>query len=64
MRDPNRITPIINALAEGWAKVPDWRFGQLIENLKRYIGTDDIFYLEDENMLKYIEDYFDIESRC
>lgn len=62
MRNPNRIYDIMEALTQGWTRVPDWRFGQLIENLKRYIGKDDLFYIEDDEMLKYIESYFDMEK--
>ena len=35
MRNPDRIPKILSLLQQGWEKVPDWRFGQLIENLKR-----------------------------
>ena len=49
-------------LQQGWEKVPDWRLGQLIENLKRYIGIDDLFYIEDDEMTKKIVDFFDLEG--
>lgn len=62
MRNSNRIPEIMALLQLGWQKVPDWRFGQLIENLKRYIGTDDLFYIEDEEMMQYIIDYFDLDE--
>lgn len=62
MRNSNRIPEIMALLQLGWRKVPDWRFGQLIENLKRYIGTDDLFYIEDEEMMQYIIDYFDLDE--
>jgi hypothetical protein len=58
MRDPNRIYKTTALLAESWSQVPDWRLGQLIENLKRYIGTNDLFYIEDEDLVNYIKDYF------
>lgn len=61
MRDPNRIPEIMALLQRGWQKVDDWRFGQLIENLKRYIGVDDLFYIEDDKMIEKIIDYFDLE---
>ena len=61
MRDPNRIPEIMALLQRGWQKVEDWRFGQLIENLKRYIGVDDLFYIEDNEMTEKIKDYFDLE---
>lgn len=62
MRDPNRIPEVLSMLRQGWEKVPDWRFGQLIENLKRYIGIDDLFYIEDDEMTKKIVDFFDLEG--
>ena len=62
MRDIDRIPKIMALLEEGWKKVPDWRFGQLIENLKRYIGVQDLFYMEDDQLEKVIKDYFDLEA--
>lgn len=62
MRNPDRIPEIITLLQLGWQKVPDWRLGQLIENLKRYIGTDDLFYIEDDKMIENIRDYFDLDE--
>lgn len=62
MRNPDRIPEIITLLQLGWQKVPDWRIGQLLENLKRYTGKDDLFYIEDEEMMKYIIDYFDLDE--
>ena len=62
MRNPNRISEVLMMLQQGWEKVPDWRLGQLIENLKRYIGIDDLFYIEDDEMTKKIVDFFDVEG--
>lgn len=50
MRDPNRIEPFLNIIKECWEKVPDWRFGQLIENVKRAAELDDLFYIEDDRL--------------
>ena len=58
MRNPDRIYEIMTLLQAGWQKVPDWRFGQLVENLKRYIGVDDLFYVEDDKLKEKIIDYF------
>lgn len=58
MRGPNRIPEILALLQRGWQKVPDWRFGQLVENLKRYIGVDDLFYIEDDEMTQKIIEFF------
>lgn len=62
MRDPNRIPEIMTLLQNGWERVPDWRLGQLIENLKRYIGVDDLFYIEDDKMIESIIDFFDLDE--
>ena len=62
MRNPNRIYEILNLLQRGWEKVPDLRFGQLIENLKRYINIDDLFYIEDDEMVEKIINFFDLEE--
>ena len=62
MRDSNRIPEILAMLQQGWEKVPDWRFGQLAENLRIYIGVDDLFYIEDDKMIEYIIDFFDLEE--
>lgn len=62
MRDPNRIPEIMALLQRGWQKVPQWRLGQLIENLKRYIGVDDLFYIEDDEMIEKIVNFFDLDE--
>lgn len=61
MRDPNRIYKIMQLLTRGWSETPDWRFGQLIENLKRYSGKSDLFYMEDDEMEQLLKDFFDID---
>jgi hypothetical protein len=48
LRDINRIYRITSLLQEAWTEFPDWRFGQLIENFKRYLNIEDLFYLEDD----------------
>lgn len=62
MRNPNRIPYILSLIEKGWNKFPDMRFGQLIENLKRHMNREDIFYVEDETMANKIIDYFDLEE--
>lgn len=62
MRDLERISQIMTMLQKGWEKVPDWRFGQLIENFKRYLGTDDVFYLEDDKLKQALVDFFDLDE--
>lgn len=50
MRDPNRINVICEKLAELWALVPDWRLGQLFNNLQR-AERSDLFYMEDDKLI-------------
>ena len=57
MRDPKRIKPLLMEIEKQWEKFPDWRFGQLIENIKRFYNIDDLFYTEDDEMLKLIENF-------
>lgn len=61
MRDPRRCAKLARQIGELWrAKVPDWRFGQLISNFQSAI-RDDIFYIEDdeifEKIKKFLENY-------
>lgn len=57
MRDPKRIKPLLMEIEKQWENFPDWRFGQLIENIKRFYNIDDLFYIEDDEMLKLIENF-------
>ena len=57
MRDQKRITPLLTELEKQWKRFPDWRFGQLIENIKRFYDINDLFYIEDDEMLKLIENF-------
>lgn len=53
MRDPKRIRKFCNQLADIWeSQCPDWRFGQLVENVYRASGISIPFYVEDEEMLE------------
>ena len=54
------ITLLLRIASE--KKVPEWRFGQLIENLKRYMGSDDLFYVEDWMLAEAIINYFDLDE--
>ena len=62
MRDPNRIKPFLETIAKCWEQVPDWRFGQLIENLKRRLDIKDLFYIEDEELEETIKKIFNIKE--
>lgn len=65
MRDPKRIDEFCSALAEIWHIVPDWRFGQLMLNAfsmhERCTGRD-VFYLEDDKMIKFLKECFGQED--
>lgn len=57
------IDVFCDRLASVWKKHPDLRFGQLINIIcsTRYIYDmkgRDIFFLSDDQMIDYIEDYF------
>ena len=62
MRDINRINRIMSLLQDGWEKVPDWRLGQLFDNIRRYMNKSDLFYVEDEDIEQAIIDYFDLDE--
>lgn len=56
MRDPNRIPVFCSRLAQAWAMVPDWRFGQLMVNALGEMKKDP-FFPEDDEMIQYLENY-------
>lgn len=60
MRDPKRIRKFCNQLAALWeSECPDWRFAQLVENVFRAsTSTSDVFYMEDDEMMKLFNKYF------
>lgn len=55
MRDPNRINPCCDQLANLWKQVPDWRLGQLLLNLFSQMSEAEIFYSEDYMLLSKLE---------
>lgn len=59
MRDRSRIDDFCNELAMYWKKVPDWRFGQLIQNV--YGTADkDIFFMEEDESLRLFKSFFSV----
>lgn len=54
MRDPNRISEVLQYIEKLWMTVPDWRFMQLMNNLQRSVGHD-MFYTEDEQLVEIIK---------
>lgn len=66
MRDPNRIDEFCDELKKMWHQVPDWRFGQLISNALGEVQINrkrDIFFIEDDEMLKDLKEIFDTKYR-
>ena len=60
MRDPNRIYKFCNELATVWAtNAPDLRFEQFVDVVHGAIEADgkDPFYLEEDEMMKYINKF-------
>lgn len=54
MRNPDRIQPLLNDIANIWEQVaPDMRFMQFIVNFQTWRGTD-CFYLEDEDLIEQL----------
>lgn len=64
MRDINRLPKFYNELMKIHIEnFPDWRFGQLINNLERWLQVNkkinDIFYIEEDEMLRYINEFIE-----
>ena len=55
MRDINRIPHMFVLLGKIWKRNPDLRFAQLVEILKSKLGTDDMYYVEDDDLVKLLE---------
>lgn len=59
MRDPNRIKPFCDELAELWSRYPDLRFGQIMSNIARYVQMEhrkDMFYMEEDELMEVIRE--------
>ena len=57
MRDPKRIRKFCNRLANAWEKFPDLRFFQFTALLYPALGESDVFYKEDEDTIRLIEEH-------
>jgi len=58
MRDPNRIYEVIAEVQRVWAKYPDMRFCQLMDNLLNMYYNEtqsDPFYLEDVAFVEWLQ---------
>ena len=65
MRDIKRIRKFCNELANIWeSQCPDWRFSQLVLNVMEGDEMDKTmpFYVEDDEMMKFIKSYFKMEN--
>jgi hypothetical protein len=61
MRDPKRIKPFMEKIADIWEEnCPDWRFGQLISNV--FDNNIMVFFEEEDQILKRFENYFKKED--
>lgn len=65
MRNPERIPDILEKLEALWINYPDMRLGQLLVNLAPPRLHNDIFYWEDEDLEKALDDRIEkfIEER-
>jgi len=54
MRDPARIDQILDRIRTVWYAHPDWRLGQLLQNIGAFHRYD-VFYIEDEDVLKRLQ---------
>lgn len=65
MRAPERIYPFLEQFGIIWSKNPDLRFGQIILDLQSYLNetyqdtAPDLFYLEEDEFLKYFSEFTD-----
>lgn len=65
MRNPNRIFYFCSKLANIWHdNCPDWRFGQLMCIIFGQMASEgyDPFFPEEDEMIKYVENYFKEEK--
>lgn len=55
MRNKNRIDAIINELEKIWVNYSDLRLGQLLLNV---IKDPELYYLEDEELIKKLKEHY------
>lgn len=60
MRDINRIDVVLNEIKDIWKKYPDLRLGQLICNVVR---DPALYYIEDENLVKELKEFYENVKR-
>ena len=68
MRDINRLDNFYDTLKQYHKEyIPDWRFGQLLGNFLRWYTINyqkDIFFLEENEFLKCLEEFFRSINPC
>jgi uncharacterized protein YihD (DUF1040 family) len=57
MRDPARIDKVLNIIRKYWKTYPDLRLTQLLTNV---LGTGDNFHIEDDELVKRLDEYMAI----
>ena len=55
MRDPNRISKVLDSIKKIWEKYPDMRLGQLICNVLR---DPTLYYVEDDELVEFLNQYY------
>lgn len=55
MRDPNRIRPFLDKLADGWEKCPDLRFGQLVMDIVP--DSRELWNCEENKFLEKLDEF-------
>ena len=64
MRDPGRISPMMDLIESIWERYPDMRLGQLMFNLtwvyqtNRRLSMRDNFYIEDDDFYRWLKEDF------
>lgn len=64
MRDPDRISPMMDLVETTWKRYPDMRLGQFMYNIfylyqvDRGLSTRDSFYIEDDDFYSWLKDEF------
>lgn len=61
MRKVTRIPAILEQIEQIWEKYPDLRLGQLIVNVISDSNPTSLYYIEDEDLISKLQDYYGFE---